>query len=162
MAQSLAADRTWAQKGQDDAPVAMRAIARVMVQYGKDAPGYSCAVAIIEAYGRDMRRVGPRLASVERSEERLRLLTQLVSDANQSEWMDAFLSAPMDFMSTYRDAFVHELDSEVGSWASSPWKPGTSPDLVKEEEKWILGLAMGDLVLSRPQPKQGWRRFLGS
>lgn len=154
-----ATDKTWRVRGQEDAPVALRAIARVTFQYGKSTPGYACAQAILAAYGRDMKLVALGLASVTRSESRLRLLTQLVSDANQADWMQAFLAAPTDFMAEYRDGFVNELDDEMPSWAANPWKPGLNSDLVAEEKKWHRGLAMGDLLL--PKPRQGWRGLLG-
>lgn len=46
----------WRQRGQEDAPIALRAIARSMFQYGKETPGYACASAILEAYARDLKR----------------------------------------------------------------------------------------------------------
>lgn len=157
--QPAATDKTWRLRGQEDAPVALRAIARVTFEYGKAAPGYACAQAILEAYGRDMTPVAPGMVSLHRSESRIRLLTQLVSDANQTDWYEVFLAAPADFMAEYRDGFVKELDEQMPSWAASPWKPAQHPDLVAEEEKWHIGLGMGDLLL--PKPKQGWRKLFG-
>ena len=154
-----ASDLTWYERGKVDAPVALRAIARATFEYGKGRPGYACANAILGAYGQDIKAVGLGVASVHRSEHRLRLLTQLVSDANQSGWFEAFLSAPSDFMAEYRDGFVRELDELMPSWVASPWKPGSHPDLLAEEEKWLRGLAMGDLLLQKP--KQGWRKLFG-
>lgn len=162
MTETAGADTTeaWRLRGQEDAPIALRAIARSMFQYGKGTPGYACASAIIEAYARDLKRVGPGAVQVTHSEQRLRLLTQLMSDANQKEWMEAFLGAPESYMSDYSAGFLNALNNEVANWAASPWKPGTHPDLVAEEEKWHQALCMGDLLLEKS--KSGWKRLLGN
>jgi hypothetical protein len=136
----------WRARGEADAPIAHRAITRSIFQYGQGTPGYRVAHAIIEAYGRDMKRLMPGVASVAPSPDRLRLLTQLVADANQTQWMAEFLGAPDDFMVLYRDGFVHALDEIMANWAVTPTKPGTDPDLVAEEERWAVGLGMGELV----------------
>ena len=150
----------WRARGRDDAPVAQRAIIRTMLDNDPPVPGHACAYAIMEAYGRDLKLVMPGVMSVHASEDRHGLLTQLMSDANRDEWMEAFLGAPENFMAEYGAGFLKELDNLMANWAPRPWKPGPNADLVAEEEKWRLALAMGDLLL--PEPRKGWRRFLRS
>jgi hypothetical protein len=150
-------DEIWRTRGREDAPVAQRAIIRLALADDHSVPGYACAYAILEAYGRDLKLVMPGVASVHASEHRLRLLSQLILDANNDEWIRV-LSPSFDFMSEYRVGFIRELDSLMANWAPKPWKPGPNPNLVTEEGRWHLALAMGDLVL--PKPREGWRRFL--
>jgi hypothetical protein len=94
----------------------------------------------------------PGVARVQRSEYRLRLLTQLVEDANHDEWMQVWPGGG-DFMQEYTIAFLDELNNLMANWAASPWKPGPAEVLVAEEAKWRTALAMGNLAL--PKPREG-------
>lgn len=163
--------KTWRAYGAADAPVAMRAISRALL----DEPhlGNACAVAIIEAYGPDMTRVGPGAFSIHLSEERVRLLTSFLFEANRREWEAGFLSAPDDYKSQYRDGFIEGLDQEMANWAARPTHPPTNAEVVAEEKRWQLALMMRELSLGlhpewvarflgvdATKERRNWRRFL--
>jgi hypothetical protein len=162
-----ASNEGWRARGAADAPVAMRAISRAI--FDEPHLGEACAAAIIEAYGRDMKRVAPNVASFHLSEARLKLLSSFIADANRTEWMAAFLSAPEDYMAQYRAGFIEALNEQLANWAARPTKPPLNPELVAEEDRWQRALIMGgigDKELARffgkdgAKEQRGWRRFV--
>jgi hypothetical protein len=161
----------WRARGAADAPVALRAISRAI--FDEPHLGKPCAAAIIEAYGKDMTRVGAGAVSIHLSEARLKVLSSFIADANRTEWMTAFLSAPEDYMAQYRAGFIGALDQEMANWAAQPTKPGLNAELVAEEKRWQLALMMGDAATMDELRQQyltqdgvgakeqrGWRRFV--
>jgi hypothetical protein len=173
--QPTAEDEMWRTRGREDAPVALRAITRLVLDHASRPAGYTRAYAIFEAYGQDLEIVTPGVATVRASESRLRLLSALISDANREEWMRVWPGGG-DFMHQYRIGFLGALDSEMASWFAKPTHPPEAPDIVAEESKWNLALMMGELVPGNPvgdaliskwltpnaipKPRRGWRRFL--
>ena len=149
----------WDARGRGDAPIATRAIARIVLANSPKVPGYRCATAIIDWYARDISVVGRGAVGVRQSEGRLLLLTQLMLDANNKKWFVASLHAPHDFMAQYQAGFLQALDDEMAQWAAQLVRWPAHPDLLAEEEPWSLALAMGDRLASRP--RAGWRGLFG-
>ena len=161
----------WRARGAADAPAALRAISRAI--FDEPHLGKACAAAIIEAYGRDMKRVMPNVASIHNSKERVQLLSSFIADANRTEWMEAFLSAPPDYMAQYRAGFIEALNEQMANWAARPTKPPLNAELVAEEDRWQRALIMGELALGLgtesiarwlgqdgAKERRGWRRFV--
>lgn len=150
-------DEGWRTRGREDASVAHRAVTRLALATDRTVPGYVCAYSILDAYGRDLKPVGPGVVNIHASDARLRILTQLMLDANHDEWI--MVSSPsFDFMKHYRSGFIEEFDELMANWAAQPTRPGANATLVAEEAIWHGALAVGDLLI-RPARK-GWRRFL--
>lgn len=166
-----ASSEGWRARGAADAPVALWAISRAI--FDEPHLGKAGAAAIIEAYGRDMKRVGPNVASVDNSEARVKLLSSFIADANRTEWEAAFLSAPPDYMAQYRAGFIETLNEQIANWAARPTKPPLNPELIAEEARWQRALMMGDAgtmddlwqrFLAKGEvgtkERRGWRRFV--
>ena len=162
-----ASSEGWSARGAADAPVAMRAIMRAI--FDEPHLGKDRAVAIIEVYGPDMKRVGPNAMNFHLSEARVKLLSSFIADANRTEWETVFLSAPEDYMVQYRAGFIRALDQQMANWIAEPTKPPTAPEVVAEEKRWQLALMIGGITDqdradflggSAAKERSGWRRFL--
>lgn len=158
---------TWRARGAADAPVALRAISRAI--FDEPHLGKACAAEIIAAYGSDLKRMTPNAASIVVSDARVKLLSSFIADANRTEWMSAFLSAPEDYMAQYRTGFLAVLDEQMANWAARPTKPPLNAELVAEEERWQRALmigGIGDKEAARffgevgVKERRGWRRLL--
>lgn len=134
----------WVAKGRADATIATRAIVRRMFASDPPMAGHVCAKAIVHAYARDISVAGQGIARVRPSDGRLRLVSQLMLDANNEAWFTASLHAAPDFMQQYQVGFIAALDEEIVQWAAQPVRWPAHPDLLAEEEPWSLALAMGD------------------